>query len=432
MIIHTVKRGDTLFSVAGEYAVPVSRIVSDNLLGENARLVVGQDLVITNPVRTYTVRGGDTLTSIAASNGVSLLSLYQNNPFLNGAQTIFPGQTLTIEREAPVFGSAAVNGYAYPFIDKTVLRRTLPYLTYLSIFTYGIKNSGELIEPQGDVRELIAIAREYDATPLMMLTSLTEQGNFSNELVTDILSSAELSDRVIEDAARVMAEDGYGGIDVDFEYIGGEYADAYISFLNRLKSRIGDSYSLFVSLAPKNRDDQPGILYEGHDYSGIGEIADRNLVMTYEWGYTYGPPNAVSPINEVRGVLEYAASRIPGEKILMGFPNYGYDWPLPYVRGETKAETLTNVGAVVLAGERGAEILFDQVRQAPYFRYFDRPESFSDSVEHEVWFSNARNCDSLLRLINELGLYGTGVWNIMNYYPSLWQVLMSLYSIIKL
>ena len=101
------------------------------------------------------------MTSIAASNGVSLLSLYQNNPFLNGAQTIFPGQTLTIEREAPVFGSAAVNGYAYPFIDKTVLRRTLPYLTYLSIFTYGIKNSGELIEPQGDVRELIAIAREY-------------------------------------------------------------------------------------------------------------------------------------------------------------------------------------------------------------------------------------------------------------------------------
>ena len=116
----------------------------------------------------------------------------------------------------------------------------------------------------------------------------------------------------------------------------------------------------------------------------------------------------------------------------MGFPNYGYDWPLPYVRGETKAETITNVGAVALAGERGAEIQFDGVKQAPYFRYFDRPESFSDSVEHEVWFSNARNCDLLLRLINELGLYGTGVWNIMNYYPSMWQVLMSLYSIIKL
>ncbi len=432
MIIHTVARGDSLFSIASRYGVPVSRIINDNLLGENARLVVGQDIVISFPPRTYTVRGGDTLTSIAEENGVSLLTLYQNNQFLNGEATVFPGQTLTIEREAPAFGAAAVNGYAYPFIDETVLRRTLPYLTYLSIFTYGIKNSGELIEPQGGDDRLISIAREYGTTPLMMLTSLTEQGNFSNELVTEILSSEELSDRVIEESARVLVEKEYGGIDVDFEYIGGEYADAYVGFLNRMKNRIGDGYLLFVSLAPKNRDDQPGVLYEGHDYARIGDIADNNLVMTYEWGYTYGPPNAVSPINEVRRVLEYADSRIQSDKVLMGFPNYGYDWPLPYVKGETKAETVTNVGAVALASERGADISYDETRQAPYFRYFDRPESFADSVEHEVWFSNARNCDALLRLIDEFGLYGTGVWNIMNYYPSLWQSLMSLYSIIKI
>ena len=69
----------------------------------------------------------------------------------------------------------------------------------------------------------------------------------------------------------------------------------------------------------------------------IGGIADSVLLMTYEWGYTYGPPMAVAPINHVRRVAEYGASVIDPEKIQMGIPNYGYDWPLPFVQGQTRA-----------------------------------------------------------------------------------------------
>ena len=42
---------------------------------------------------------------------------------------------------------------------------------------------------------------------------------------------------------------------------------------------------------------------------------------------------AVAPINQVRRVLKYALTKIPPSKICLGVPNYGYDWPLPYVRG---------------------------------------------------------------------------------------------------
>ncbi|MBR7033019.1 MAG: LysM peptidoglycan-binding domain-containing protein [Clostridia bacterium] len=421
MIIHTVKQGQSVVMIAREYGVPVSRIITDNFLSDPGKLTVGEDLIIRFPSVSYTVKGGDTLFGIADAYGVTVNSLYRNNPFLNGSPAIVPGQVITVVGEDPLYNrQVSLNGYVYPFIDRTVLRRTLPYLTYLSIFTYGIRADGSLISPAGSDEELIRIAGEYGTIPLLMLTSLTDEGKFSNELVSRILNDTELGDRVIENIIEILESHSYGGIDVDFEYIGAEGKDAYVEFLKRLSEALDGRFLLFVSLAPKSRADQMGILYEGHDYRAIGEIADKTLVMTYEWGYTFGPPNAVSPIPEVKRVLDYAVSEIPRDKILSGIPNYGYDWPLPYVKGETKAQTLTNTEAVEQAYEKQAEIRYDEVKSAPNYNYYDRPTSFDDAVEHIVWFENARSCDALLRLINEYDIAGSGVWNIMNYFPALW------------
>jgi len=154
--------------------------------------------------------------------------------------------------------------------------------------------------------------------------------------------------------------------------------------------------------------------------------------MTYEWGYTYGPPLPVAPINEVRRVIDYALTEIPGEKIFLGIPNYGYDWALPYVKGESKAQSLSNSAAVKRAGERQAAIEYDQTAQSPFYTYYDRPETYSDAVEHIVWFQNARSSDASLRLISEYGLRGAGVWNIMRYFTPFWTIANRLYRIRKL
>ncbi|MBR5252827.1 MAG: LysM peptidoglycan-binding domain-containing protein, partial [Clostridia bacterium] len=394
-------------------------------------LVVGQDLVILFPTVTHTVRGGETLERIASMYGVSLLDMYRNNPILGGLPSIYPGQVLNISYETPPLGEISSNGYAYPTIDQAVLRRTLPYLTYLSVFSYGIRDDGSLIPPEGDEAGVLALAREYGTVPLLVLTSLTERGTFSSKLAAEVLANEELETAVINSVVSTVAQKGYGGVDVDFEYIPGEYKEAYAAFVDRLSHALGEEYKVFVSLAPKYSADQQGLLYAGHDYGLLGAAADNALLMTYEWGYTYGPPLPVSPINEVRRVIDYAVTEIPREKIFVGIPNYGYDWPLPYVRGESKANSLGNVEAVQLALDRGVSIEYDQTAQAPFFTYYDRPETYDDAIEHIVWFGDARSSEAMLRLVSEYGLDGTGVWNIMKYFPSLWSVMNSLYSIRK-
>ncbi len=426
MIIYTVKPGDTVGTIARRYGLSEQRIIEENELTDPSALVVGQTLVLTQPTAVYTVAQGDTVYSIASRFGITTNQLWRNNPQLGGGTELTPGQELVISLPAPELGSIDTNGYAYPNIDRDVLRKTLPYLTYLTLFTYGFRPDGTLIGIEDE--ELIELARSYGVAPIMLVSTLGEDGTFSNELAAALLSDPALQARVIANIAQTLAEKRYAGVDIDFEYVPGEYSDAYVRFIENLHAALSpEGYKVFVALAPKTSDDQPGLLYEGHDYEGLGEAADGVLLMTYEWGYTYGPPLPVAPLNRVREVVDYALTEIPADKINLGIPNYGYDWTLPYIAGESRAQSLSNVAAVELARARYAAIDFDRTAQSPYFRYFVRVDG--EPVEHIVHFEDARSIDAKLRLIAEKALRGGSVWNIMRYFPQLWLVLNSLFSI---
>ena len=134
---------------------------------------------------------------------------------------------------------------------------------------------------------------------------------------------------------------------------------------------------------------------------------------------------AVAPVNLVRRVVEYAVSRIPREKLLLGIPNYGYDWPLPFQRGETVARTVGNVEAVRLAAETGAEIFFDEVAQAPYFHYR------RDGVSHVVWFEDPRSIRAKLQVVSDYGLAGVGYWQILRMFRANWLLLAGTFDIYR-
>ncbi len=417
MEIHVVAPGETLYSIAGKYGVDPWLLAREN--GAGAMLAVGQTLVIQRPETFHVMRPGDTLSAIARRYGISLRTLYRNNVWLGGNPATQPGQTIIIRYQGAKLGNVYTNGYAYPFVSPSILDQALPYMSYLSPFTYGIGPQGGLL-PLDDAG-LIAQARRLGAAPLMHLSTLTESGQFSTSRAEEVLEDG--GEALIEQIAATVAEKGYRGVDVDFEYIAGSQAENYAGFITRLRTRLSP-LPVIVALAPKTSAVQRGLLYEGHDYAALGAAADFVLLMTYEWGYTYGPPMAVAPLPNVRQVVEYALTVIPAEKIFLGIPNYGYDWPLPFVQGETKARSISNQEAVEIAIARRAEIEYDGEAQSPYFRYT------SGGVVHEVWFEDARSMAAKLRLIHEYGLHGAGYWNLMRPYPQGWTVLNALYDVV--
>lgn len=423
MVIHVVQAGETVYALSREYGVPASQIVIDNGLTSDSRLAVGQALVIQFPLQVHTVRPGESLTGIARRYGISLRQMYRNNPVLGGESALWPGQTLVISYRGEKEGTLSVNGYAYPFIDKGLLQATLPYLTFLTPFTYGITPEGGLVDLDDQV--LIAMAQGGGAAPLMHLSTLTEEGGFSNDLAHLVLNDMAVQGALIDNIQATLKAKGYRGLDVDFEFVFAGDALPYAAFIRALSERLNPlGYPVVVALAPKISADQPGLLYEGHNYRALGEAANEVLLMTYEWGYTYGPPMAVAPLPNVRQVVEYALTEIPAEKIWLGVPNYGYDWPLPFVQGQTRATSISNQYAVTLAQRYGAEIRYSDYAQSPWFRYTD-----NGGTVHEVWFEDARSIRAKLALIPEYGLNGAGYWNLMRPFPQNWRILNALYHI---
>lgn len=301
-----------------------------------------------------------------------------------------------------------VNGYAYPSISKETLEWWLPRLSWVAAFSYGFTEDGNLINLED--ANLIIPATEAGVRPMMVLTPLDADGNFNDNIAIRVFENPDAQQNLIDNIEANIKNKNMGGVDFDFEYLAADYADDYVELVGRTRGRLRpQGYLTTVALAPKVSTDQPGLLYQGHDYAGMGQAADYCLLMTYEWGYTYGPPLPVSPINSVRRVLDYGVTQIPPEKILMGMSNYGYDWRLPFVQGESKAEKPTNYQALARAEYYGVDVQYDEEAQAPFFTY-----TSPDGSEHIVWFEDERSWRARLALVEEYGLAGISIWNIMH------------------
>lgn len=369
MVIYTVHSGDTIDNIAMRYQISAEDIAYANQIPYPYALAVGSSLLL--PEASYTLTEEDIL-------------IVSTNRF------------------------AYSGGYAYPFISPWVLEQTLPYLSDLFIFSYGFTTEGTLIPPALDDTFMITLAKNYGVAPILTLTPFGPDGQFSNYLITRVINNEEAKAQLISSLVSEVTEREFEGVDIDFEYILSDDRIAFAQFVSEVRTAINElGYPVSVALAPKTSDTQAGLLYEGKDYALLGEAADYVLLMTYEWGYTYGPAMAVAPLNKVREVVEYALTKIPAEKINLGIPNYGYDWTLPYVKGTSKARTIGNIEAVQLAISQGVSIQFDEVAQAPFFTYVQ------NGLTHEVWFEDARSIYGKFGLVQEYSLRGMSYWQIM-------------------
>ncbi|MET4560844.1 spore germination protein [Lysinibacillus parviboronicapiens] len=468
MIIHVVSAGETLWQIANRYAVPINTIVQLNALPNPNQLVVGQSLVIPSPYTTHIVKSGENLGTIAQQYDVSIQSIILENHLTNpdtltpGTKLVIPpivhivqpreslsqianrygttvqaialenditnpniiyvGMSLTIPRKKPLI---EVNAYTYQPSEEAVdsLNAIGHLLTYFSPFAYMIKEDGSL-QPIND-KAMIDAAISQSILPMLTITNFSSTEAGSN-LAHVILSSAELRTKVINEVLQVMQDKGYKVLNIDFENVLPVDRENYNQFLQLAVDRLHPKgYLVSTALAPKTSASQIGPLYEAHDYEAHGRIADFVVLMTYEWGYRLGPPQAISPINEMRKVVEYALSVMPAKKIFLGFQIYARDWLLPHVQGQ-EAETFSPQEAISRAVKYGATIQYDRTAQSPYFRYVDE-----QGRNHEVWFEDARSAQAKFDMVKQYNLRGISYWALGFPFPQNWVLLNNDFSIIK-
>lgn len=242
-------------------------------------------------MKIYVVQQGDSVDSIASSQGVSVEALTYDNQ-IEPPYRLAIGQALYIRGDGPSEDRIPlyVFGYAYPFINPENLDNTLPFLTDLYVFSYGFTENGDLVPPMADDDWMIDRALEAGVRPILTLTPLGPDGRFNNNLVTNMVHNPQIQQRLLWNLGLKMQEKRFGGLDIDFEYIMADDRLAYADFVARTTEIMNQfGYQVTVALAPKTSAEQAGLLYEGVDYGLLGAAANRVLLMTYEWGYTYEP-----------------------------------------------------------------------------------------------------------------------------------------------
>ena len=421
MIIHVVKKGETLWSISNQYMIGINSIIDVNQLENPSQLVVGQAIIIPTPDNVHIVRPGETLWTISQTYKTTVTALVQENQISN-PNLVSVGQVLRIPKP-----TIEVNGYltSVGVSGENTARKLGLSLTYLSMFSYTVNTNGS-VNSLNDV-SVIGVARNLGVAPLLSLTNIGDSG-FSSTLAHTILANPELQDALLSNLITIMKQKKFVGLNIDFEYVFPADKELYNQFLAKsVKILHPQGFSVSTALAPKIRADQKGLLYEAHDYQFHGRTADFVILMTYEWGWVGGPPMAVAPINEVKRVLDYAVTEIPRSKIMMGVPLYAYDWKLPFVWGTTRAETLNQQAVLRRAIKFGVTILYDTVAQSPHFNYVD-----SLGNTHTVWFEDARSYQAKYDVVKSYRLRGVSYWSLNTQTPQNWPVLLSNFKVRKL
>ncbi len=398
MFIYVVQMGDSLYSIASKFQVNMDSIRITNELTTDS-LVPGQDLLI--PTNMYIVQPGDSLYYISRMSFVpiEIIRLY------NGLRSdvLMIGMTLYLPPR-PKYPVENLS-YMYPTTpdqDQLIISTFAATNTYIAMFEYHILEGGTLSTLNDEFA--IQTARDYNVAPVATITNLTPEG-FSPEVTRQVLTFPEQRNLLIDNIYALVTTKNYAGVNVDFERVREDERDLYTGFLKLLSERLKpEGYSVSAAVPAKTSEDIPWL--KGYDFGGIGSVVDFIFIMAYDWHVPNSEPGPVAPINEVRSAIEFALQHMNRNKIMLGLPNYGYEWTMDNGNA-VSGRAISVSGAIQLALRYQVPIQYSYEYEQPFFTYWDE-----NGIRHIVWFEDAQARAIKLQLTVDYQLRGVGVWQL--------------------
>ncbi len=285
------------------------------------------------------------------------------------------------------------------------------YLTGIAPFLFSVDAYGNVTGNQS--QEAVAFARSRGLKALALVHNLSS-GDFSASNVHNLLSYQVNRRRAIQGILGIMKGYGYDGVNIDFEAVPARDREVLSTFIQELAAALKPGgYLVTISMPAKAFEDYSSSWGGAYDYRTIGQYADMVMLMTYDEHYRLGQPGPVASVGWVEDVIRFTIGRIPKEKVLIGIPAYGYDWP----GNGGPASTVTYDSAMSLARRLGIAPRWDDSAKVPYFTYWDR------SGLRKVYYESAYSLDYKLQLVKKYDLRGVAIWRLGFEDPRTWQVI---------
>jgi len=241
---------------------------------------------------------------------------------------------------------------------------------------------------------------------------LVANRNFNRQIAHKVLTDAETRSSVIDQLTRFIQDGEYDGVNIDFEDVPESDRDHLTDFMRLLADRLRPEGKLTTIDVPAKTYDATTGWAGAFDYRALGEICDLVIIMVYDYHWSTSGPGPISPLGWFEDVVKYSTSVIPKEKLVIGIPFYGYDWP-----AGGSATGLSFSQALAIAESVARPIAFDENSGEYTFAYS------RGGVRREVWFQGAKSTELRLQLLGRYGLNQVAAWRIGQEDPRTWEVI---------
>jgi len=390
---------DGIFGVRTKQAV--LQFQKDNGLSQDGVVgpVTWQRLHPKDPgYQLYTVQSGDTLYKIALSLNISLDSIIVANPGIDSS-SLKIGQQIRIPisiTNLPLTHSVA--GWVPSWLQAQSFRSVQNHpdvFHILSPFWYTMTVTGEIDKLSGaEDSTILSFARNHQMSMIPLISN-----SFNSELISSVLNDPALRKNHIMNLVNLVQQMNYAGIEINYENLFVKDKEVFVVFLQDLKTALKTlDRRLIVTVHAKTNPFGFWSGAEAHDYVGIGQAADIVRIMGYDYHWQGSGPGTIAPADWVKDVLIYGVSSIASNKIVLGVPTYGLDWPagLP-------GKVISYASAIATATKYNAPIIAN-ASLGPHFTYT------VGSTVHEVWFTDAASFSVLLDLVKLYSINGICMW----------------------
>lgn len=296
----------------------------------------------------------------------------------------------------------------------TTLKANPGRVSVASPWSYEVAPDGSVrLQPPLTVESERELTRELRRLDLRIVPSIanTQDGSWNEAVISRVLADPDRRARHVRAVTALVSSNDFDGIQVDYENLGAAQRDDFTATMADLARALhADRRTLWITLHPKENDAGYDARNTSQDFAELGRIADRVMLMAYDWHWETGPSGPIAPYGWVDRVVRYTVSQVPPQKVVLGLGLFGYDW------GGESTLSLTWGQIVERADQRSADEQWDVASQSPHLTYTQ------DGLTHQVWYENARSIDLKISVAKRYRLGGVALWRLGREDPAIWRL----------
>ena len=340
--------------------------------------------------------------------------------------------TLSGSLTAPAVGAFEISGWIPYWRSATGTRDVLPHLSQLTSimpFGYTMKSDGTLVDTahlsQEPWTSFIAAAKA--AKVRVIPTVMWGNGDTIHRILSNTSTRIALEDEI----ANLVKQNGFDGIDIDFEAKKHETMNYFSTFLRGLYQRMGNKwvYCTIEARMPLEDRFSPGATIPpdatdyANDFIEMNKYCDRVEIMAYDQGTIdvrlnnarSAPYAPVADPGWVENLVTLAAQTISRNKLIIGIPTYGYEYtvtPLPGSGYQYKVLWPFNPGyAIDIATQLGITPARTSANEAGFtYNSTSTQETTTGGSFNYMTWSDAPAIADKIALARKLGVRGIAIF----------------------